>query len=48
MDPIDQLCFCFIEVSAVGLGIGEAVGLAIGKTVLTGANVTVGFSGLSL
>ena len=41
-------CFCFIEMFAVGLGIGGVVGLAIDKIVLTRANITVGIFGLSL
>ena len=34
--------------AAVGLSIGEVVGLAISKIVLTEMNVAVGFFGLSL
>ena len=34
--------------AAMGLGIGRAVGLAIGGAVLTGTDVAVGFSGLVL
>ena len=38
----------FFVRAVVGLAIGGAVGLAIGGAVLTGANITVGFFGLSL
>ena len=38
----------FFVGAIVGLGIGRAVGLAIGEAVLTGIDVAVGFSGLSL
>ena len=38
----------FFVGAAVGLVIGGAVGLAIGGAVLTGTDVAVGFSGLSL
>ena len=48
MDLINWPYFRFIGTSAVVLGIGEAVGLAISGTVLTGANVAIGFFGLSL
>ena len=38
----------FFVGAAVGLGISGAVGLAIDGAVLTGTDVAVGFSGLSL
>ena len=38
----------FFDGAAVGLAIGGAIGLAIGGAVSTGADVAVGFSGLSL
>ena len=48
MDPTGQPCFRFIKKSMVGLGIGRAMGLAIGRAVLTGADVAISFSRLSL
>ena len=41
-------CFHFIGIYVVGIGLGEAEGLAIGRAVLTKADIVVGFSGLSL
>ena len=38
----------FFVGAAMGLTIGEVMGLAIDKTVLTGTDVAVGFSRLSL
>ena len=38
----------FFVRAAVGLAISGVVGLAIGGAVLTGTDVTIGFSGLSL
>ena len=46
VDPAGRPLF-FVR-AAVGLALGEVVGLAIGGAVLTGADVTVGFSGLFL
>ena len=46
MGPVSQPRF-FVE-AAVRLVIGEAVGLAIGEAVLTEADITIGFFGLSL
>ena len=50
MDLAGQPRFYFIGMSVVGLivGLKRAKGLAIGGAVLTGANVAIGFSGLSL
>ena len=58
VDPIGWLCF-FVGAAVdsadwpyfgavVGLAVGRAVGLAIGGAILTGADVAVGFSRLSL
>ena len=38
----------FFVGAVVGLAIGGVVGLAIGEVVLTGTDIAVGFSGLSL
>ena len=38
----------FFVGATMGLAINEAVGLAIGKAILTGRNIAVGFSRLSL
>ena len=40
--------FRFIRISVMGVGLGEADGLAIGGAVLTEADVIVGFSRLFL
>ena len=50
VDPASRPHFCFIGMSVVGLavGLGGVEGLAIGRAVLTGADVAVGFSELSL
>ena len=38
----------FFVKAAVGLGIGGAVGLAINRAILTGTDIAISFSGLSL
>ena len=51
VDSTGQPCFRFIGISVVidlAVGLGGAEGLAIGGAVVTGADVAVGFSGLSL
>ena len=48
VDLISQPCFYFIRVFVEGLGIGGAVGLAIGRIILIGTNVAIGFFKLSL
>ena len=48
MNLISQLGFYLIKVSIEGLGIGKAVGLAIGGAILTKINVNIDFSRLSL
>ena len=48
VDPRSWPRFRFIGMFAVGLGISWAVGLAIRGAILTGADIDVGFSGLSL
>ena len=40
--------FRFIEMPVVGISLGRADGLAIGRAILTEANVTIGFFGLFL
>ena len=40
--------FRFIGMFAVGLGIGRAMGLVIGRVISAEADVAVGFSGLFL
>ena len=40
--------FRFIEMFVLGVSLGGANGLAIGRAILTRANVAVGFYGLSL
>ena len=48
VDPINQTCFRFIEIFAMGLGINGIVGLAIGGAILIEADVFISFYGLSL
>ena len=51
MDPTGWPCFRFIGMSVVvdlAVNLGRAEGLAIGGAVSTGADIAVGFSGLSL
>ena len=38
----------FFDEAAVGFAIGRAIGLAISGAVLTGTNIAIGFSRLSL
>ena len=57
VDPISRPRFIAVDpagrprfgaVVGLAVGLGGADGLAIGGAVLTGANVAIGFSGLSL
>ena len=50
VNSASQPCFRFIGMSVVGLAIGlsGAKSLAIGGTILTGADVAIGFSELFL
>ena len=48
MGPIDRPHFRFTGMSVVGVGLGRADGLVIDGAVLMGADVAVGFTGLSL
>ena len=51
VDPTSRPRFHFIGMSVVvdlAVGLGGVEGLAIGGAVLTGADITVGFSELSL
>ena len=48
VDLADRPRFRFIGMSVVGVGLGGAEGLAIGRAVSTEADVAVGFSRLSL
>ena len=57
VDPIGRPRFVAVDpasrprfgaVVGLAIGLGGADGLAIGRAVLTGADVAVGFSGLSL
>ena len=48
MDSISQSCFRFIGMSMIDLGIARAVGIAIGRAILTKIDIAIGFSKLPL
>ena len=48
MNLTNESHFRFIEVSIKNLSIGRIMDLAIDKTVFTGTDIAVGFSGLFL